>query len=88
TPVALAFCAAILLNAKLAQRLSPSAHQAPFFAALTTAVAPVYMVTGHLFAMNGLDVVLTAALIYCWELTSDDPRWWLALGGVFGIELL
>lgn len=92
-PMAICFAGAVVTNAILARELQiryrgSETNWPAILAALTTAVAPVYMVVGHLYAMNGLDVVLSALLVLAWIRAEKEPKWWWAWGLLLGLSLL
>ena len=62
--------------------------QIQFIAAMTTAISGVYMVVGHFYAMNGLDVFISALLVHIWLRASNDRRQWLLWGVALGFGLL
>jgi hypothetical protein len=62
--------------------------QIQFIAAMTTAIAAVYMVVCHFFAMNGLDVFISALLVHIWLRASENRNQWLLWGVALGLGLL
>ena len=86
-PMALCYAGTVLVNAKTTQDLS-STKWASIIAASATAAAPVYMVVGHFYAMNGLDVLLTAMLVQSWLRAAEGPLYWWSWGILLGLCLL
>lgn len=88
-PVALVGAATVLMTARLAKELGGGAF-AQIVAALCATVSSVALAMGTFYSMNVFDHFLwTAAFLCAARLeTTDDRRWWLALGGVLGLGLL
>lgn len=70
-PMFLADCGIVWAFAEMTRRLG-GGWFAQTVAALVYAAAPVFLVVGHLFAMNGFDVLLTALSILSWYRILDN----------------
>ncbi len=59
-------------------------------AALATAIAPMSLALGALFEYTSFDYLWWVLIAYLMIrlLKSDNPRWWLALGGAIGLGLM
>jgi hypothetical protein len=88
-PVVLAGCALVFMAGLLAREFG-GGRRAQLMAAVLVAAAPVYRVVGHLYAMNGFDVLFWAVAILVFTRLMKDPKpWrWLALGAIIGLALL
>jgi len=86
---ALAGAATVLLTARLAKELGGRAF-AQTLAALGATVSLIALGIGAIYSMNAFDHLLWVLAFLCMARleTTDDRRWWLALGGVLGFGLL
>lgn len=78
-----------LLTSLMARRLD-GGPAAQLLAGVAVAVAPVYLVVGHLYTMNSLDILiwtLAAWLVLC-QAQGPAPWRWPVLGVVLGLGLL
>ena len=82
---------AIVMSALIARELGGTAA-AQALAALGVAASPVNRVVGHLYSMNGWDVLLWGVAIWLWlrigRIEGRALGWWAALGFVLGLALL
>lgn len=82
---------AIVMSALIARELGGAAW-AQGLAALGVAVSPVNRVVGHLYSMNGWDVLLWAVVVWLWlRIGRTEGRalgLWSILGVVLGLALL
>ncbi len=85
----LASTAVILLTALMARELG-GGRFAQLLAGLAALLAPVYLVTSGMIAVEGLNTLFWVAALYLMLLIVKRPtgRRWLALGAVFGAGLL
>ena len=79
----------VLVAARLAREMGGGAF-AEAVAALSVALAPVYLALTGYYSMNAFDVLCWAllALVVSRIVTADDPRLWLAFGAIAGLGLL
>jgi len=79
----------VVVTALIAGQLGGNSH-AEFLAALGAAVGAGFVTTGHFLGTVTPEIVLGAAasLFVVRALSSGDPRWWIAVGIVFGVGLL
>lgn len=79
----------VLAVARLARELGGGAF-AETVAALSVAVAPVYLALTGYYSMNAFDVLCWAllALVVARIVTADAPRLWLVFGVIAGLGLL
>lgn len=85
-PVILAHLGSMLMASTLAGLLGGS-QLAKRLAACAVFAAPVYLMLGHLYAMNGLDVFLSYLLVYFWLRSAKEPRFWILWGVTLGLGL-
>jgi hypothetical protein len=85
---ALAAAATVFVTGLIARELG-GRRAAQLLAGLCTFFAPVFLVMGHYYSMNGIDVLCWAvlALLAVRILQRDEPRLWLWFGVVAGIGL-
>jgi 4-amino-4-deoxy-L-arabinose transferase and related glycosyltransferases of PMT family len=85
---ALAMSAIMVLAGLMAKELGGKRH-AQLLTAIAAGIAPVSLIQGAVFQYVSFDylwgVTVTCFLIRL--LKSDDPRWWLAIGGVIGLGM-
>jgi len=85
---ALAMSAIMVLAGLMAKELGGRRH-AQLLTAIAAGTAPVSLIQGAVFQYVSLDylwgVTVTCFLIRL--LKSDDPRWWLAIGGIIGLGM-
>ena len=88
-PAALAVATAAVLAGLIARELGGD-RAAQLLAAGGTAVATVFVVTGHLLSTTTVDLLFWTALtlLLVRVLGGGDPRLWLAVGLVAGVGLL
>lgn len=90
-PAVLSAMGCVVLTGLIARALEGKLF-AQTLAALCAAMAPVYMVVGHLYSMNSLDLVLwpAAILLFVHLLKGKGQSlgMWLGLGAVLGLALL
>lgn len=86
---ALAAGTVTVLAATMAGRFE-GGRRARVFAAATTAFAGITLAVRHLLATVTFDLMFWTAgcLLLVRRLDGEDPRWWIALGGVIGVGLL
>ena len=86
---ALAFAAAVVCTGAMARELG-GGRAAQGLAALSVALAPVYLALGSVFSMNAFDVLFWAVgfLVLIRLLQGGDERLWIVFGVVAGIGLL
>ncbi len=79
----------LVLTGAIARRLGGGLW-AQVLAALSLAVAPVFLVMSGFFSMNAFEALFWTACIYTlFIIIQDDrPRLWLAVGGLIGLGLL
>jgi 4-amino-4-deoxy-L-arabinose transferase-like glycosyltransferase len=65
-------------------------RQAQIIGAVAAACSAQTLATFHLLSTAAFDIFFWSAIIYLLTrlLTSEDPRWWLAVGAAFGAALL
>jgi 4-amino-4-deoxy-L-arabinose transferase-like glycosyltransferase len=87
-PSALAGAALVLLAALLARELG-GGRFAMGLAALSVALAPVYLVMHYLFTMNAFEPLFwtACALVVVRLVKTGDQRLWLAFGAIAGLGL-
>jgi len=85
----LATSATVYLTGRLAARLSPR-RAAPTLAAVGAFACLVLVGTSHFLSMNAFDPLLVIALAHLLVRLSegDDPRLWVAVGGLAGLAVL
>ena len=85
---ALALAAMVLCTGSMARVLGAD-RRGEFLAALATACCGEYLGALHELTTATPDFVCWAVvlLLVCRLLTSGDPRWWLAIGGVAGVGM-
>ena len=80
---------AIVLTADIARRLG-GGRAAQWLAAIAVAIAPISLGASSLFQYVSFDYFWW--LVVAWGVTalvsSEDPRWWLAIGGGIGLGVL
>ncbi|MEP7024870.1 MAG: glycosyltransferase family 39 protein [Actinomycetota bacterium] len=83
---ALALGVLVVLTAAISRRLG-AGRAGQLLAALATATCAEYLGAMHLLTTTVPDMVAWAVLLYLVMrlLASQDPRWWLAVGGTAGI---
>jgi len=88
-PGILSISTTVVLSALIAREMGAS-RRAQTMTALAIAIAPVYHVVGHIFAMNGLDVALWTLAAYVWVrvIKHESLRGWALLGLIVGIAML
>lgn len=81
--------ATVYLSGRLAARLGGGAAGASLAAAATFA-CPVLLATGHLLTMNAFEPFLVLALVHVLARVArgEDPRLWVAAGGIAGLAVL
>ena len=86
---ALAQCAAMVLTGLIARELG-GRRFAQVFAALAVASMPFSLIMASMLMYSSLDLLWWVAVAYCALrlINSGNPRWWLALGLVFGLGLM
>ena len=86
---ALAGSAVVLTTARLVREMDGAVF-AQCVAALSVAVAPVYLALTGYYSMNCFDVLCWAllALVVARIVKTDEPRLWLAFGAIAGLGLL
>lgn len=86
---ALASAALVILTGLMARVLGGSRY-AQTLAALATLATVTFLATGSIFSMDILDALWWSlgAYVLMRLVRSDDPRWWLAFGGVAALGLL
>ena len=86
---ALASGALVALTCHLARRFGGGGF-AVGLAALPAALAPVYLVHGHLFTMNSFEPLLwtACAAVLVHLVQTEDERLWVPLGALVGLGLL
>jgi 4-amino-4-deoxy-L-arabinose transferase-like glycosyltransferase len=79
----------ILLTGLMARELG-GRRLAQLFAASLTAIAPVSLATGITFMYVTFDFLWWVTIAYCVLrlLKSENPRWWLAIGGLIGLGMM
>jgi hypothetical protein len=87
-PVALAGGASVFVTGLIARELG-GGRAAMLLAGLATWFAPQFIAVSHFFSMNAFDVLFWALLgwLAVRILWRDQPRLWLAFGGVAGLGL-
>jgi len=85
---ALALAAMVVCTGSMARVLGAD-RRGQFVAALATACCGEYLGALHELTTTTPDFVCwaVALLLVCRLLTSRDPRWWLAIGGVAGVSM-
>jgi 4-amino-4-deoxy-L-arabinose transferase-like glycosyltransferase len=85
---ALAQSIVALLGGMMTRELGGS-RLAQIAAVLAAAVAPIALVGGAMMTYSDFDCLWWVLIAYLMIrlLKSDDPRWWLAIGAVFGLGL-
>ena len=85
---ALALAAMVLCTGSMARVLGAD-RRGQFIAALATACCAEYLGALHELTTTTPDFVCwtVTLLLVCRLLTSRDPRWWLAIGGVAGVGM-
>lgn len=87
-PATLASALTVLLLAALAGQLGGD-RRARALAAWTSAFATLPLALGHVLLTSTLDLPVTVAVVLvALRALRDDPRWWLAVGGLAGISTL
>lgn len=88
-PAWLAAAAAVLLAGRLAAALGAGAAGAALASAAVLA-APVLLALGHYLTMNAFEpaLVLALALVLLRLARGEDPRLWVAAGGIAGLAVL
>lgn len=86
---ALAQCAAMVLTGLIARELG-GRRFAMLFAALATASMPFSLVASSMLMYSSFDLLWWVAIAYFTMrlINSGNPRWWLAIGAVFGLGLM
>lgn len=86
---ALAQCAAMVLTGLIARELG-GRRFAQIFAALAMAAMPFSLIMASVLMYSSLDLLWWVAIAYFTLrlVNSGNPRWWLALGLVFGLGLM
>lgn len=79
----------VLLVALLAREMG-GGSRAQAIAAIGTAVAPLFLTTGHFLGTVTVELVAGAgiALLVVRLINGADPRWWVAVGVACGVALL
>ena len=85
---ALAMSAIMVLAGQMAKELRGRRH-AQLLAAVSAGIAPVSLSQGAVFQYVSFDCLwgVTVTYVLIRLLKSDDPRWWLAIGGVIGLGM-
>jgi 4-amino-4-deoxy-L-arabinose transferase-like glycosyltransferase len=85
---ALAMAMTVFITGMITRRLGGT-QSAVFIASLAVIAMPVYLVMGSFYSMNALEIVLCATILYLTIrlLESEDPRYWVAIGVLFGLGL-
>lgn len=88
-PAALAMATLVVLTALTARSLG-AGRAGQVLAAVSPAVATVFVVTGHLLSTTTIDLLVWTAITHLLVLVLQgrDPRLWLAIGAVSGFGLL
>ena len=86
---ALAQGLALVLTGLMARELG-GGRWAQIIAGLAVAIAPVSLAAGSLFQYVTFDYLWWVAIAYFMIrlLNSEDPRWWLPIGGVIGLGMM
>jgi len=86
---ALAQCAAMVLAGLIARELG-GRRFAQVLAALAVACMPFSLIMSSLFMYSSFDLLWWVAIAYCALrlINSNNSRWWLAIGAIFGLGLL
>jgi len=85
---ALAMSAIMVLAGLMAKELGGRRH-AQLLTAIAAGIAPVSLIQGAVFQYVSFDYLwgVTVTCFFIRLLKSDDPRWWLAIGGVIGLGM-
>lgn len=80
----------VMVLAGLMAREMGGARTAQVMAALATGIAGVSMAMGVQFMYVSFDLLwwVLAAYFILRRLSTDDPRWWLAVGGAIGLGMM
>ena len=80
---------AMVLAGLMARELGGS-RRAQIVTALAVAIAPISLIQGALFQYVSFDYLWWVLIAYLVMrlLKSEDPRWWLAIGGVIGLGMM
>ncbi len=95
SPIALRFSAALImttgvwLTGMMAYRLG-GGRQAQALAMFASAVAPLAITNMRFYSYQTFDYLwwVLAAYLVIRLVQTDDPRWWLAIGAVFGLGMM
>jgi hypothetical protein len=85
---AIAMSAIMVLAGLMAKELGGKWHT-QLLAAVASGIAPVSLVQGAVFQYVSFDYLwgVTVTYLLVRLLKSDDPRWWLPIGGVIGLGM-
>jgi hypothetical protein len=85
---AIAMSMIMVLAGLLAKELGGKRH-AQLLAAVAAGISPVSLVQGAVFQYVSFDYLwgVTVTYLLVRLLRSEDPRWWLAIGGVIGLGM-
>jgi hypothetical protein len=85
-PPAIAHAATVLLAALLAREMGSRAY-GQIVAAVTVALAPILLGIASIVSMNAYDGFVWAAalLVFARLIRTNEPRYWIALGVLFGL---
>lgn len=78
----------VVLTGLIAKELGGQRH-AQVLAAVSAAIAPIGLVQGAVFQYVSFDYLWGVAVTYLLVrlVKSEDPRWWLAIGGFIGLGM-
>jgi Dolichyl-phosphate-mannose-protein mannosyltransferase len=85
---AIAMSAIMVLTGLIAKELGAKRH-AQLLAAIAAGIAPISLVQGAVFQYVSFDYLwgVTVTYLLVRLLKSDDPRWWLPIGGFIGLGM-
>jgi Dolichyl-phosphate-mannose-protein mannosyltransferase len=85
---AIAMSAIMVLTGLIAKELGAKRH-AQLLAAIAAGVAPISLVQGAVFQYVSFDYLwgVTVTYLLVRLLKTDDPRWWLPIGGFIGLGM-
>src|SRR5215470_6448662 len=83
-----AVCAIMVLTGLIARELGASRH-IQILAAVAAGISPVSLIQGGVLQYVSLDYLWGVGVFYLLVrlLKSEDPRWWVAIGGVLGLGM-
>jgi hypothetical protein len=85
---AVAVCAIMVLTGLIARELGASRH-IQILAAVAAGISPVSLIQGGVLQYVSLDYLWGVGVFYLLVrlVKSEDPRWWVAIGGVLGLGM-